>query len=75
MGWWRSLCGKAQFMRQLRVRAGFPPTLSLFTKPFVFRAEEPPNGTLEWKNIEQLWRNKVKFVQASQDQPREKAPA
>ena len=28
-----------------------------------------------WKNIEQLWRNKVKFVQASEDQPREKAPA
>jgi hypothetical protein len=26
-----------------------------------------------WKNIEQLWRNKVKFVQALQDQAR--APA
>ena len=27
-----------------------------------------------WKNIEQLWRNKVKFVQASQDMHLEKAP-
>jgi catechol-2,3-dioxygenase len=28
-----------------------------------------------WKTIEQLWRNKVKFVQASQDRAQEKTPA
>ncbi len=27
-----------------------------------------------WKNIEQLWRNKVKFVRASQDMHLEKGP-
>ena len=28
-----------------------------------------------WKNIEQLWRQKVKFVQAMQDEEREKSLA
>src|SRR3954471_744519 len=47
----RSLCGKAQLLRQLRVRAGFPVP---FTGPFEFRGEEPAGETPRWMSVEQL---------------------
>src|SRR5438132_4394767 len=50
----RSLCGKAQFLRELHVRAGFGSVTTLLNDPFNFRSDDFIDGAPGWKNIEQL---------------------
>jgi hypothetical protein len=64
MGWFRSPCAKAQFLRELRVRYGFGPIVGLVLDPFEFRSHGK-----DWKNIEQLEAVVEFFVNFRPDPP------